>query len=480
MLQTIKVHNPYSSRAQYKHERLESPSHFDPRSFRVVSTNRKKVAGKFSTWEGKGLYPASHSIKAWFMGSPKHSITKSVRRHKRKYSSNPKIIIGCPKGFYSPSTGRCKVGTRAQSILTPKRNLRARRTYSTRESSFYPSPRSRKIGFWGGVWGSHAEKAIHRRLRRRPKKGSRPALFSKNAIIAPILYEVSSFGKKLLKRKPRIKLNPHLALIGGAANPSKGGSTMARRRRMPPRNAKGRFVKANRRHRKRTRRNAPRVRSKTIVKYKYRNRTKIKYRTRRANTVARRRTRKRNDPDPARRRRRRYTRRNYPRRHYRRHYRSNPRRHYRRHHRRNVSLQSLVPSMSQGKLILWGAAGGFVGSKVTGLLMDKVLPASITSMNNGLVRLGVGAVVTALAWRVNPAFGLGAGIGAFATLTDQLFNWLWGIQAGYTGLTGLQDYVHPGYKLESGGWASLPAAVAPGNPSMTLAGLEAGRFRRSL
>lgn len=239
------------------------------------------------------------------------------------------------------------------------------------------------------------------------------------------------------------------------------------RRRTPPRNAKGRFVKAsNKRHRRhRTRRNAPRVRTKTIVKYKYRNRTKIKYRTRRS-PVARRRRRHHRVHNPVVKRR--YTKRNSPRRHYRR-------------HRRNPSLQSLVPSMSQGKLILWGAAGGFVGGKVTGILMDKVLPASITSMNNGLVRLGVGAVVTALAWRVNPAFGLGAGIGAFSSLTDQLFGWLWGIQSGYTGLTGLQDYIHPNYKLESPGWAG-GAALTPGNSSMasapSLQGLSA--FRRAL
>lgn len=62
------------SRAKFRHKRIASPKAFDPRSFRT-----KKV--------GKS-----------------------------------RVIIGCPKGKYSPSTGRCKVGTKAQAVLRPKRN----------------------------------------------------------------------------------------------------------------------------------------------------------------------------------------------------------------------------------------------------------------------------------------------------------------------------------------------------------------------
>jgi len=65
--------NPYSSRSRYTHKRLAAPSRFDPRSFRV-----------------------------------------------KKISARRKMIVGCPKGAWSPSRGVCKVGTRAQSLLTKK------------------------------------------------------------------------------------------------------------------------------------------------------------------------------------------------------------------------------------------------------------------------------------------------------------------------------------------------------------------------
>lgn len=63
-----------SSRAKFKHERIKSPKAFDPRSFRT------------------------------------------------KRAGASRIIVGCPRGKYSSSAGRCKVGMRAQSILRPKRN----------------------------------------------------------------------------------------------------------------------------------------------------------------------------------------------------------------------------------------------------------------------------------------------------------------------------------------------------------------------
>jgi len=61
------------SRAKFRHKRIASPKAFDSRSFRT-----KKV--------GKS-----------------------------------RVIIGCPTGKYSPSTGRCKVGTKAQAVLRPKK-----------------------------------------------------------------------------------------------------------------------------------------------------------------------------------------------------------------------------------------------------------------------------------------------------------------------------------------------------------------------
>jgi hypothetical protein len=65
------------SRAKFRHKRIVSPKRFDPRSFRT-----KKVGAS-------------------------------------------RVIIGCPKEKYSPSTGKCKVGTRAQAILRPlKRNAK--------------------------------------------------------------------------------------------------------------------------------------------------------------------------------------------------------------------------------------------------------------------------------------------------------------------------------------------------------------------
>jgi len=68
------------SKAKYKHIRLESPSKFDPRSFRVIPIGK----------EGK------------------------------------KLIVGCPKGYWDAKKGECKVGTRAQAKLEPKQNPKRR------------------------------------------------------------------------------------------------------------------------------------------------------------------------------------------------------------------------------------------------------------------------------------------------------------------------------------------------------------------
>ena len=73
------VANPYSSRSRFKHKRIESPSHFDKRSFRTIKT-----------------------------------------------PSGDEITIGCPKGKYDAKRKRCKVGTRAQRVLKPKRRRNPR------------------------------------------------------------------------------------------------------------------------------------------------------------------------------------------------------------------------------------------------------------------------------------------------------------------------------------------------------------------
>jgi len=59
--------------AKYRRYRKVSPAKFDPRSFRIKEVDEKT-----------------------------------------------KLVVGCPKGKYSPKTGRCKVGTRVQAVLKKK------------------------------------------------------------------------------------------------------------------------------------------------------------------------------------------------------------------------------------------------------------------------------------------------------------------------------------------------------------------------
>lgn len=66
--------NPYSSRSRFKHERIESPSKFDKRSFRTITQ-----------------------------------------------PDGTEVTIGCPTGKFDAKRKRCKVGTRAQRVLKPKR-----------------------------------------------------------------------------------------------------------------------------------------------------------------------------------------------------------------------------------------------------------------------------------------------------------------------------------------------------------------------
>lgn len=64
----------FGSRAKFKHKRLVSPKKFAKKSLRTIKRGRKR------------------------------------------------IIVGCPKGKYDVKRKVCRVGTRAQAVLTPKRN----------------------------------------------------------------------------------------------------------------------------------------------------------------------------------------------------------------------------------------------------------------------------------------------------------------------------------------------------------------------
>lgn len=68
---------PYSKKSKYTHKKIEDKSHFDPRSFRVITLNE---------------------------------VTKAT--------------IGCPKGKWSLSKNKCKIGTRIQKKMILKKKFR--------------------------------------------------------------------------------------------------------------------------------------------------------------------------------------------------------------------------------------------------------------------------------------------------------------------------------------------------------------------
>lgn len=68
---------PQSKNAKYIHKEIEPKENFDKRSFRVITLNE-----------------------------------------------TTKATIGCPKGNWSPSKKRCKVGTRMQNKLILKKKFR--------------------------------------------------------------------------------------------------------------------------------------------------------------------------------------------------------------------------------------------------------------------------------------------------------------------------------------------------------------------
>lgn len=85
--------NPRVTQGRYIRHRVASPAKFDPRSFRTVTRGGKR------------------------------------------------IVIGCPKGSYSPGRGLCKVGTRAQSVLYPMKPS-AIRTIRAANPARHPVPAS--------------------------------------------------------------------------------------------------------------------------------------------------------------------------------------------------------------------------------------------------------------------------------------------------------------------------------------------------
>ncbi len=90
--------NPHTIRdmKNFTSKRLESPSHFDRRSFRTVVQD-----------------------------------------------NGTEVIIGCPKGHYDAKTGRCRVGTRAQAIRTPKSEKKRKRNPETFGETIYEDARGR-------------------------------------------------------------------------------------------------------------------------------------------------------------------------------------------------------------------------------------------------------------------------------------------------------------------------------------------------
>ena len=275
--------------------------------------------------------------------------------------------------------------------------------------------------------------------------------------------------RNLTKRRP--KRNPHLAIIGLGGNPrGKGGSMTGRRRRraLPRRNSKGRFVKATNRRRRRASVvvvNKRRRRTKrSPARHRRRNRTVVvrnRWRTRYVKMAHKKRRRRRKNVAAAnpRRRRRHYTRAT-PRR--RRRNPVNPVRHRRRRRhlrRRNPGLRGLIGRVNlmqvaevAGGVFLGDKITTYVGSKVAGMV--GVTDATMT----GLVKAGLGIVTAGLVWRFRPALGLGIAVGAANGLLNQyVFTPLWGMATPYlpTGMAGLAEYQNRGWKVDN--W--LPAAT---------------------
>jgi hypothetical protein len=91
--------NPYSRRAAYRHKRLAPPRRFDKRSFRVKTLSRRK-----------------------------------------------KLVVACPKGKWSPKSRWCKVGMRAQAVLTKKNPLNRKESAAVLKWAKLRFLRSKELG----------------------------------------------------------------------------------------------------------------------------------------------------------------------------------------------------------------------------------------------------------------------------------------------------------------------------------------------
>lgn len=139
------------------------------------------------------------------------------------------------------------------------------------------------------------------------------------------------------------------------------------------------------------------------------------------------------------------------------------------HTKRNPSVFKSVLGPTNWQSVAWGLTGGFFGSKLTRGLPELVLKDKNTGMVGNLANILTGALVTGLFWRVNANFGLGAGIGSFASWTDRIFQDVWAIGAPYIGLTaglgdrmfaGLADYVNRRERIETWAPGMMPAGSA--------------------
>lgn len=255
-----------------------------------------------------------------------------------------------------------------------------------------------------------------------------------------------------------------------------------RRRNLPKRNAKGRFVKAHNPVRKRSRRrrknpilNPRRSRHVRATTRRRRRRTNpVRTNRRRRTVMAHRRRRRRKNPVLNPRRRRRATVR-HRRRRTRRNPIMNPKRRNRRRSRRyarrhNAGVAGFFQKIDW-KAVLFVSGGVFLGDKLTGLVTDKIIgmTSMIPASAGPWVKLGVGILAAGLAWKYQPAFGLGIAVGATNSILNQyVFGPAWGYVAPTLGVSGLGDYQTRSFKMDN--WINQPTGAnlqGMGNPLLS-------------
>jgi hypothetical protein len=104
------------------------------------------------------------------------------------------------------------------------------------------------------------------------------------------------------------------------------------------------------------------------------------------------------------------------------------------------------------KSVLFVSGGVFLGDKLTGLVSDKIMSMTtmIPSTAGPWVKLAVGVLAAGLAWKYQPAFGLGIAVGATNSLMNQyVFGPAWGYVAPSIGMSGLADYQNRAFKQDN-------------------------------